>query len=75
MRLNLKFTRMKDKKTQREVAKAVGISIRSLSQYELGKQNPSYENMKKLSTFYHVPVEELFSDDIHDLRGGNNDAK
>ena len=75
MRLYLKFMRMKDKKTQREVAEAVGISVRSLSQIELGKQTPCYENMKKLSAFYDVPVETLFTDDTHDLKGDDNVAK
>lgn len=48
------------KLSQDEVAKKVGISRNWLYQIEIGKANPTYKVMQKLSEVYDVPASEIF---------------
>lgn len=60
MRIKLKIARMEKKLSQTEFANKLGISIQSVSNYETGKANPSYETMKKISEILETSVDELF---------------
>ena len=46
--------------SQKELAKRVGITNQSVSDYERGKSNPSYEVMRRISEELEAPVDELF---------------
>jgi len=58
--LNLKIKRIKNGLSQTEVAKIIGVTNQTISEYERGNLKPSYANMKKLSELYHASVDELF---------------
>ncbi|WP_455544051.1 helix-turn-helix transcriptional regulator [Intestinibacter sp.] len=50
--------------TQKELAKATGISVDYISMLERGKiNNPSLKQMKKISKALGVPASELFFND------------
>lgn len=59
-RLNLKIKRIQKGLTQKELAERVGLTNQSISDYETGKLNPSYEVMKRISKELDSPVDELF---------------
>lgn len=59
-RLNLKIKRIERNLSQKELAKIVGISNQSISDYENGRLNPSYEIMGKISEELNATVDELF---------------
>ena len=55
-----RLVELRGKKTQEEVAKAVGISVSALSMYERGERIPR-DNIKiRLSTYYKRPVHKIF---------------
>lgn len=47
-------------KTQKDVAKAIGISVSALTMYETGNRIPRDEIKVKLAHYYSVSVERLF---------------
>lgn len=59
---NLKHLRKENHITQTELAKAVGISSRTIQNYEAGKSIPKDKAViSKLSGFFNVPLETLFT--------------
>lgn len=48
------------KKTQEEVARAVGISTSALAMYEAGERLPRDEVKIRLANYYNVSVEFIF---------------
>jgi len=58
--IKLKIKRMEKGLSQKELASIVGVTSQSISEYERGNTNPSYENMKKISKALDAPVQELF---------------
>ena len=63
MRLKMKFKRMQRGLSQKQLAEKVGLHYQSISDFERGKSNPSYENMKKISEILETSVDELFFND------------
>ncbi len=55
----LKMYRNQQKKTQKEVAEAVGVSLRGYQQYEQGKFEPNIEKLVKLADTFGISVDEL----------------
>lgn len=54
------LTELRGSKTQKEVARAVNISVSALSMYESGERIPR-DNIKiRLSKYYNKPIVELF---------------
>ncbi|QKG85921.1 helix-turn-helix transcriptional regulator [Kroppenstedtia pulmonis] len=51
---------LRGKKSRKEVAKAIGISVSTLQMYENGKRTPKDSIKIKLAQYYHVSVEKLF---------------
>lgn len=43
----------------KQVSERLGISVSSLSAYELNEKNPSYKNLLKLARLYHVSCDYL----------------
>ena len=59
----LRTLRFFKKKTQREVAEAVGLSTGAYNAFEVGKRKPSDEKKKAIAKYYGVTVQELFFPD------------
>lgn len=50
--------------TQTEMAKTMGLSLTSYNKKENGKVPFTLEEVKFLSDFYNVPVENFFNDEV-----------
>lgn len=59
-RINLKVRRIQKGLSQKELAERVGLTNQSISDFETGRLNPSYEVMKRISKELDSPVDELF---------------
>lgn len=60
---NEKLRELRGKKSQAEVAKAVGISPSAYAQYERGDRVPRDDIKKRLSDYYRRSVTFLFFND------------
>lgn len=56
----LKTLRKEKKLTQKELAEQIGISQKSYSHWETGKNEPSFENLIKLADLLEVSLDWLF---------------
>jgi len=53
--------------TQMELAEALGTSQSSVASWEIGRREPDFKTIKRLSAFFDVPMSTLLpSDDITD---------
>ena len=52
--------RQSERKTQKEVAETIGISVSALTMYENGNRIPRDEIKIKLAHYYSISVERLF---------------
>ncbi len=59
MGITLKAARVNIGITQQEAAKALGIGLATLQQYEAGKRYPTVLTLKKIEDLYGVPYAEL----------------
>jgi transcriptional regulator with XRE-family HTH domain len=50
------------KMTQKELAKYLRIADSTLSYWEIGKYEPDYDSLRKLSDFFHVPIGYILCD-------------
>ena len=57
---------LRGKKSQREVAQAVGISIQAISAYENEERIPKDEVKVRLATYFDRPVAEIFYPQDHE---------
>lgn len=57
---NLKYYRKKEKLTQEELGKLVGVTGRAIGYYEKGKREPKLTIAKKLADLFNTSIEELF---------------
>ena len=55
-RLSLEAARVNAKLLQREAAKMIGISLKTLQNYESGKTKPNWETLEKMSDVYNIPI-------------------
>ena len=60
--MNKQLIDARGKRTQTDVASAIGISVKHLSKLERSQRNPSLKTAWKLANFYGKSMEELFSD-------------
>ena len=74
MAIGRRLAKLRGNKTQRDVAKAVGISVSALTMYECGRRIPRDEIKVRLAKFYGTSICSLFfsqedtiSDDITEL--------
>lgn len=58
-----KLMELRGEKSQRVVAKAVGIAPSTLSMYENGERIPRDNIKRKLADYYNVTVSYIFFDD------------
>lgn len=61
---NLMRSRKKSGLSQEEVAAKLGVSRQTVSKWELGETLPDIQQAKKLSTFYHITLDELVELDL-----------
>lgn len=59
-RKKLKIKRIEKDLSQIELAKRIGVTNQSISDYETGRVNPSYSTMKKIAKELDSTVDELF---------------
>ncbi|WP_251615446.1 helix-turn-helix transcriptional regulator [Pumilibacter muris] len=59
----LRFLRKKHKLTQHDLAKLLHTTQNTISNWESGRQEPSYEKLITLSRLFHIPIEYLFGED------------
>ncbi|MCI8409528.1 MAG: helix-turn-helix transcriptional regulator [Lachnospiraceae bacterium] len=57
---NLLKLRLKNKKTQKEVADAIGVAVSTYGMYEIGKRIPNDENKRKIASFFGTTVQAIF---------------
>ncbi|MGI6041007.1 MAG: helix-turn-helix transcriptional regulator [Candidatus Alectryocaccobium sp.] len=58
-----RLIKLRGSRTQKEIAKAVGVEPMAISYYESGKRIPRDEIKKKLANYYNVTVQDIFFDD------------
>ncbi|MFP5436797.1 MAG: XRE family transcriptional regulator [Bacteroidia bacterium] len=64
---NIRHLRMKKDVSQEIVAESLSISRDILAKYEQGKSQAPYENLIKLSRYYHVSIDLLLTVDIRKI--------
>lgn len=57
---NLVKLRLKNRKTQKEVADAIGVAVSTYGMYEIGKRIPNDENKRKIAKFFKTTVQAIF---------------
>ena len=60
---NLKKILAKNKITQRELAKAVGLSYQTICMYATGKADMSAKKLYRIAKYLNVPMEELMEEE------------
>jgi len=58
-----KLKALRGTRSQREVARELGITRQMLSAIETGERTPSLELANKIAAFYGVPIEDIFFND------------
>ena len=58
--IDLKETRLKNKKTQQEMANLLGIGLTTYHQYESSDRDVPYKIAKKIAAIFGVNVEDIF---------------
>ncbi len=61
----LRKLRISSKMSLKQVSERLGISVSSLSGYELNEKNPSYKNLLKLARLYNVSCDYLIGNEEH----------
>lgn len=56
---HLVFLREKRKISQKEIAKAIGISVHAYQRFEYGEQEPRLSVLVALANFYDLSLDEL----------------
>ncbi|MGF6906861.1 helix-turn-helix transcriptional regulator [Fusobacterium sp. PH5-44] len=60
IRISRKLIRLRGKRTQEEVAQALGITRSALSNYEQGVRVPKDDIKIKIARYYRTTVQEIF---------------
>lgn len=56
IRISLEAARVNAKLIQKEAAIKLGISLKTLQNYESGKTKPNWDTLDKMSTVYNIPI-------------------
>ena len=64
---NLKAARIAAKKTQKDVADAIGVAKSTYSQYETGKREPGIIGIKKIAKYLNISPDALIGNDYQEL--------
>lgn len=55
-----RLIKLRGKKSRKEIAKALGVSVSAIAMYELGKRLPRDEIKKKIALLFNSSVEDIF---------------
>jgi len=55
-----RLVELRGKKSRKEVASAIGVSLSALTMYENGERIPRDETKKAIASYYQVPIEAIF---------------
>jgi len=66
----LRFTREEAGLNQTELGRLIGVTQRSITDYETGRAIPHRKNLQKLAQALHVTVEYLTNDEVDDPQTG-----
>lgn len=61
-RMRIRDLRESRDMTQAELAAKLGCATSTISMYEQGKREPSFEVLRSIADIFHVPVESLISE-------------
>lgn len=64
---NLRFLRKSKKMTLLNLSETLQISKSAISDYEVGKTLPGLDVVQKFSSFFNVPIDDLYNSDIAEL--------
>lgn len=56
IKISLEAARRNAKLTQKDVAKALGVSNKTVCNWETGRAEPSFATLKVLSDMYRIPI-------------------
>ena len=59
MKISIEAARVNAGLTLRDAAKELGVSVSTISGYENGKTNPSFDIIQKMAILYNWPIECL----------------
>lgn len=62
--MRLKEVRLKNMKTQQDVANAININQNTYSNYEQGKTEPNIETLIKLADYFHTTTDFLLDHNV-----------
>lgn len=61
---NLRYFRTKYEMTQRDIAELLGVSQKSISQYEKCERTPTIENVTKMADYFGVTLDQFVKQDL-----------
>lgn len=56
IRITLEAARVNARLIQKEAAKKIGVSLKTLQNYESGKTKPNWDTLNRMSIVYQVPI-------------------
>ena len=59
-KISLEAARVNARFTQKDAAKALGISVATLRNYESGKTTPDWNLVRRIEKLYNYPVDYIF---------------
>ncbi len=59
-KISLEAARVNARFTQKDAAKALGISVATLRNYESGKTTPDWNLVRRIEKLYKYPVDYIF---------------
>lgn len=64
--IRLQSLRKEDGVLQKDLAKAIGVSKQTVSMWENGDRNPTFENVEAVADFFNVNMATFFADPLGD---------
>lgn len=55
----LLLLRTENRRTQQQLADAIGVTLRQYQRFEHGEQKPGFDNLRRLADFYQVSADWL----------------
>lgn len=56
IRITLEAARVNANLIQKDAAKKIGVSLKTLQNYESGKTKPNWDTLNRMSTVYKIPI-------------------
>ncbi len=56
IRISLEAARVNAELVQKDAAKLIGVSLKTLQNYENGKTKPNWDTLIKMSNIYNIPI-------------------